>query len=319
MTSADPAGAGPAADGAVATTTARGRRRREDLLDAAEQLFLEQGFHGTSVDDLGAAAGISGPGLYRHFASKDAVLMAVLDRIWGQLRPAIDAAADQDPDAALATLLDAQLGLAMGQPSALVLLVRELRHLDLDYRRLAARNHRRYVDAWVDALRRRAPHLGDEAARSTVLAVHGLIDSAAINPEARRVAQRHDWLRDLAIAVLDRATRSRLIRPASPGLPAERPAAARGYGAKRQPSGRPDHGAHPDQRRGSSPRSRASTTGATCWARSPPTSGPAGSPRPPRSRPRSPRSPTRPTTIPISTCATPTACVSRSRPTRRAG
>src|SRR5690606_14463159 len=128
----------------TAPATARGRRRREELLDAAEQLFLDQGFHGTSVDDLGAAAGISGPGLYRHFASKDAVLMAVLDRIWAQLRPAIDTAADQDPETALATLLDAQLELAMGQPSALVLLVRELRHLDVEYRRLAARNHRRY-------------------------------------------------------------------------------------------------------------------------------------------------------------------------------
>ena len=205
MTEIAGSSAAPADSGGV-PATARGRRRREDLLDAAEQLFLDQGFHGTSVDDLGAAAGISGPGMYRHFASKDAVLMAVLDRIWDQLRPAIDTAAAQDPDDALATLLEAQLELAMGQPSALVLLVRELRHLDLDYRRLAARNHRRYVDAWVDALRRRAPHLTDEDARSTVLAVHGLIDSAAINPEARRVAQRRDWLRDLATAVIDRAT-----------------------------------------------------------------------------------------------------------------
>ena len=192
-------------EGGAAPATARGRRRREELLDAAEQLFLDQGFHGTSVDDLGAAAGISGPGLYRHFASKDAVLMAVLDRIWAQLRPAIDAAVGQDPDDALVTLLDAQLELAMGQPSALVLLVRELRHLDLDYRRLAARNHRRYVDAWVDALRRRAPHLADEEARSTVLAVHGLIDSVALNPEARHAAQRRDWLGELATAVIDRA------------------------------------------------------------------------------------------------------------------
>lgn len=194
---------GPATPAVPAT--ARGRQRREDLLDAAEQLFLEQGFHGTSVDGLGAAAGISGPGLYRHFASKDALLMAVLDRIWTQLRPAIDAAADQAPGRGLATLLDAHLDLAVGRPSALVLLVRELRHLDLDYRRLAARNHRRYVDAWVDALRRRAAHLADEEARTTVLAVHGLLDSVALNPEAHGSAQRRELLRELATAVLDRA------------------------------------------------------------------------------------------------------------------
>lgn len=190
----------------VAPATARGRRRRGELLDAAEQLFLEHGFHGTSVDDLGAAAGISGPGVYRHFSSKDALLMAVLDRIWAQLRPAIDVASGQAPDDALDTLLEAQLELALGQPSALVLLVRELRHLPEDYRRLAARNHRRYLDAWADALRRRAPGLSEDDARSTVMAVHGLIDSVAINPEARRMPQRRDWLRDLAAAVLARAT-----------------------------------------------------------------------------------------------------------------
>ncbi|MFA9446856.1 TetR/AcrR family transcriptional regulator [Egicoccus sp. AB-alg6-2] len=189
----------------VVPATARGRRRREAVLDAAEQLFFEHGFHGTSVDDIGAAAGISGPGLYRHFPSKDALLMAVLDRIWGQLRPAIDVAAEQEPDLALQTLLDAQLELALGQPSALVLLVRELRHLPEDYRRRAARNHRRYLDAWVDALRRTAPHLHADDARTTVMAVHGLIDSVAINPEARRLPQRRDWLRGLADAVLTRA------------------------------------------------------------------------------------------------------------------
>jgi AcrR family transcriptional regulator len=178
------------------------------VLDAAEQLFLEHGFHGTSVDDLGAAAGITGPGLYRHFASKDALLMAVLDRIWAQLRPAIDAASELPPDEALTTLLDAQLGLALGQPSALVLLVRELRHLPVDYRRRAARNHRRYLDAWVTALRRVEPTLSDDDARTTVLAVHGLIDSAAINPEARRLPQRRELLGQLARAVLDHATGS---------------------------------------------------------------------------------------------------------------
>ncbi|GGI05540.1 TetR/AcrR family transcriptional regulator [Egicoccus halophilus] len=198
--------AGDPTPAAAVPATSRGRRRREAVLDAAEQLFLEHGFHGTSVDDLGAAAGISGPGLYRHFASKDALLMAVLDRIWGQLRPAIDRAATQPPDEALDTLLDAQLELALGQPSALVLLVRELRHLPEDYRRLADRNHRRYLDAWVDALRRRAPALDDAEARGTVMAVHGLIDSVALNPQARHLPQRRDWLHGLATAVLARAT-----------------------------------------------------------------------------------------------------------------
>jgi AcrR family transcriptional regulator len=162
-------------------TTVRGQRRREAVVDAAAALFVEHGFHGTSVDDLGAAAGISGPGLYRHFPSKDALLMAVLDRLWTQLRPALDEARERQ-DEALAVLLEAHLDLALGQPEALVLLVRELRHLPDDYRARAERNHRRYVDAWADAIRRRHPGLDREDARAVALAVHGLIDSAALRP-----------------------------------------------------------------------------------------------------------------------------------------
>jgi AcrR family transcriptional regulator len=48
--------------------------RREQLVTAAARLFAERGFHGVTIEELGAAVGISGPGFYKHFASKDAVL-----------------------------------------------------------------------------------------------------------------------------------------------------------------------------------------------------------------------------------------------------
>src|SRR3954469_6886541 len=54
------------------------RSRREQILDRAADLFASRGFHGTSVQDVGAACGISGPALYRHFASKDAMLAEML-------------------------------------------------------------------------------------------------------------------------------------------------------------------------------------------------------------------------------------------------
>src|SRR6478752_4050384 len=52
--------------------------RREQILDTAARLFAERGFHGVSVVELGAACGISGPALYKHFPSKDAVLAEML-------------------------------------------------------------------------------------------------------------------------------------------------------------------------------------------------------------------------------------------------
>ena len=46
--------------------------RRQQIIDTAAELFAERGFHGVSVNDIGAACGISGPALYKHFPSKQA-------------------------------------------------------------------------------------------------------------------------------------------------------------------------------------------------------------------------------------------------------
>ena len=190
----------------TAPATDRGRRRREAVLDAAAEAFHAHGFHGASVDDVCAAAGITGPGLYRHFASKDALLMAVIDRIWTTLKPAVQRADDLPPAEALETLLEAHLDLALEQPTALVLLLRELRHLPDDYRDRARHNHGRYIDAWAQALRGVHPDVQLADARATVLAVHGLLDSAALRGQVRepglsRAAHRR-LLDDLARRVL---------------------------------------------------------------------------------------------------------------------
>jgi AcrR family transcriptional regulator len=59
---------------------ASGIARREEILDAASSLFTEVGFYGVSLRDIASRVGMSHPGLLRHFASKDAILFAVLDR-----------------------------------------------------------------------------------------------------------------------------------------------------------------------------------------------------------------------------------------------
>ena len=55
-------------------------RRRPLVLDAAYELFLENGFEGTSMDAIAAAAGVSKPVVYDCFASKDELFTAMLDR-----------------------------------------------------------------------------------------------------------------------------------------------------------------------------------------------------------------------------------------------
>ncbi|RPF21418.1 TetR/AcrR family transcriptional regulator [Myceligenerans xiligouense] len=48
--------------------------RRRQILDTAADLFAARGFHGVSVGDIGAAVGISGPALYKHFTGKEDIL-----------------------------------------------------------------------------------------------------------------------------------------------------------------------------------------------------------------------------------------------------
>ena len=54
--------------------------RRAELLAAAATLFADRGFAGVRLEDLGAAVGISGPAVYRHFPNKEAVLVELLVR-----------------------------------------------------------------------------------------------------------------------------------------------------------------------------------------------------------------------------------------------
>lgn len=64
----------------VAARSPQGARRRESILDAATQQFLRAGYSATSLREIAEAAGISHPGLRRHFASKDEILAAVIER-----------------------------------------------------------------------------------------------------------------------------------------------------------------------------------------------------------------------------------------------
>lgn len=53
-------------------------RRGQQLLDVALQLFIEQGYQGTSMEDIASAAGVSRPIIYNHYGSKDGIYLACL-------------------------------------------------------------------------------------------------------------------------------------------------------------------------------------------------------------------------------------------------
>ncbi|QTP60337.1 TetR/AcrR family transcriptional regulator [Billgrantia antri] len=82
--------------------------KRDQLLATAERLFYEQGFHATGIDRIVAAAGVVRMTLYNHFASKEALVAAVLQARHERFIASLDAAvACAPPDQATRALVEA--------------------------------------------------------------------------------------------------------------------------------------------------------------------------------------------------------------------
>ena len=53
--------------------------RRKQLLEAAQEVFVAQGYHAAAMDDIAERAGVSKPVLYQHFPGKLELYLALLD------------------------------------------------------------------------------------------------------------------------------------------------------------------------------------------------------------------------------------------------
>ncbi|MYW20750.1 TetR family transcriptional regulator [Streptomyces sp. SID2955] len=156
--------------------------RREQILKEAARLFAERGFHGVGVDEIGAAVGISGPGLYRHFPGKDAMLAELLVGISGQLltgakRRLAEAGGGGGAPAVLDSLIEGHIDFALDDRPLITLHDRELDRLRDSDRKLVRQLQRQYVELWVEVVREVYPALTEPAARSAVHSVFGLLNS----------------------------------------------------------------------------------------------------------------------------------------------
>ncbi|WP_448624743.1 SACE_7040 family transcriptional regulator [Geodermatophilus sp. URMC 64] len=154
--------------------------RREQILRAAAQLFAERGSRSVGVDDIGAAVGVTGPAIYRHFAGKDAMLAEMLLRISQRLLAGGSqcvAAAGADPEAQLRALIEFQVDFALDNPALITVQDRDLGSLpDADAAEVR-RLQRRYVEVWVTVLARLHPAADAATCRARAHAVFGLINS----------------------------------------------------------------------------------------------------------------------------------------------
>lgn len=152
--------------------------RREQILKEAARLFAERGFHGVGVDEIGAAVGISGPGLYRHFPGKDAMLAELLVGISERLLAGGRQRVTGDgPDAVLAALIDGHIDFALDDRPLITLHDRELDRLRDADRKRVRQLQRQYVELWVGVVRELHPGVPEAEARAAVHAVFGLLNS----------------------------------------------------------------------------------------------------------------------------------------------
>jgi AcrR family transcriptional regulator len=153
--------------------------RAERIESQAAKLFAERGFGATTIDDIGAAAGVSGPAIYWHFKNKQALLAAMLidisERLLAGGEACVDAAVD-DADA-LERLIAAQVSFALTEPDLILVHTRELHHLDPEHRRSVRSLQRRYLAVWIDVAARLAPDTTRATLEAAVQAVIGLINS----------------------------------------------------------------------------------------------------------------------------------------------
>jgi AcrR family transcriptional regulator len=195
--------------------------RRDQILATAAELFAARGFHGVSVADLGAACGVSGPAIYKHFASKDAVLAEMLVSISLELLAVgrTRVAAAPDAAAALVSLVDWHADFALRHRPLIVVQDRDWQSLPSEARERVRSLQREYVDLWAGQLRLVHDDLDLPRARAMAHATFGLINStphSGLLPDP----PMHGLLRAMALGALgigDPARKRGAVPGAAPG------------------------------------------------------------------------------------------------------
>ncbi|GAB3220684.1 helix-turn-helix domain-containing protein [Glycomyces halotolerans] len=186
-----------------------GSKRRREILDVAVTMLAKHGYHGVSMDDIGAAANITGPALYHHFKGGKEQMLAdalipVSERLLAGGRHYASLHSGR-PRVALEALVDFHLAVTVDSPEIVILHLHELDRLPEEPRREVRRLQRLYVEEWVRVLCEISEGLKPEQARVIAHGAFGLMNSTPflalgqeVGPEEVRSLLREAALRALA-------------------------------------------------------------------------------------------------------------------------
>lgn len=127
---------------------------RDDILDAAAQVFRKKGFHGASMADIAAAVNLQKASLYHHVSSKQEILLALLDRALDILTERVEAIARQSapPEHKLRQMISVYLQSLAEHPDLSAVLLFEHRSLDKKSHARHVPHRDRFEELWRDVV-----------------------------------------------------------------------------------------------------------------------------------------------------------------------
>ncbi|MFJ8917046.1 TetR/AcrR family transcriptional regulator [Amycolatopsis sp. NPDC102389] len=209
----------------------RPRDRKAQLAGLAAELFRARGFHGVGINDIAAAAGITGPALYRHFADKQAVLSyVVLSGIDDMETATTETLTDVDlpAPAQVNALLGTLAAQAVERREVAALWRWEGRHLPREERREIRRRSGAVLEAWSKALRALRPELTADDAE--LLCWAGLSVFGSVSVHHTSVAKKR--FAQILVQLAESVLHVTLPEPAEP--PEETPSLALGEPSRRE-------------------------------------------------------------------------------------
>jgi AcrR family transcriptional regulator len=127
---------------------------REDILEAAAQVFRQKGFHGASMSDIAEAVNLQKASLYHHVASKQEILLAILDRALELLLERISAITVQaaSPDQKLQRMMREYLQILVENQDLASVLLFEHRSLERKQHARHVPNRDKFESLWKDVI-----------------------------------------------------------------------------------------------------------------------------------------------------------------------
>jgi AcrR family transcriptional regulator len=149
--------------------------------------------------------GISGPGIYKHFSSKQAILAEMLIDISRHLlKEGLGHVTSADsPRDALSRLIDFHADFALSRPELIRVQEHDLTHLSQGEARQVRRLQRSYVEVWAQALQSHDTELSAPEARTRAHAVFGLLNSTPHSARSHQSPNAGVILRHMARAALE--------------------------------------------------------------------------------------------------------------------